>query len=190
MARPIPDRDAVIAALAEAFRRHGYEGASIGVLTAATGLGKGSLYKLFPGGKDQMAAEVLASVSLWFESHVFRPLAGPDPNQGLAAMFAAVDDYFQGGQRVCLVGAFALDDVRDRFATEIRRYFADWQDALTDALTRLPMRAADAQALAQETLAVIQGALVLSRAGTDYRVFAALLEVQRARCRPGVTHSP
>ena len=39
-------------ALAEAFRQYGFEGASLSMLSEATGLGNGSLYHFFPGGKD------------------------------------------------------------------------------------------------------------------------------------------
>ena len=55
------DRSAAIPALAEAFREHGFEGASLAQLCEATGLGKGSLYHFFPGGKDEMA-EVVAAI--------------------------------------------------------------------------------------------------------------------------------
>ena len=50
----------MLGALGEVFRAHGYEGASLTLITQATGLGKGSLYNFFPDGKEQMAAEVLA----------------------------------------------------------------------------------------------------------------------------------
>ncbi len=65
-------------------------------------------------------------------------------------MWEAVSAYFQSGQRVCLVGAFALSDTRDRFASAVNAYFERWIEALADALgrqghdgsapTRLPSR--------------------------------------------------
>jgi AcrR family transcriptional regulator len=64
----------VLRALGEVFRAHGYEGASLTLITEATGLGKGSLYHLFPGGKEQMAAEVLADIDGWFELNIYAPL--------------------------------------------------------------------------------------------------------------------
>ena len=62
------------AALGEVFRAHGYEGATLALISEATGLGKGSLYHLFPGGKEQMAAEVLADIDAWFELNIYAPL--------------------------------------------------------------------------------------------------------------------
>lgn len=52
-------REELVALLAEVFRRHGYDGASMAEISAATGLGRSSLYHWFPGGKDEMAAAVL-----------------------------------------------------------------------------------------------------------------------------------
>ncbi|WP_163777781.1 TetR/AcrR family transcriptional regulator, partial [Proteus mirabilis] len=63
----------VLPVLAEVFRAHGYEGASLALISAATGLGKGSLYHFFPGGKEQMAAEVLADIDRWFNETVYDP---------------------------------------------------------------------------------------------------------------------
>ncbi len=74
MLKPVAERADLLRALGEVFRAHGYEGASLTLITEATGLGKGSLYHLFPGGKEQMAAEVLAEIDTWFEVNIFAPL--------------------------------------------------------------------------------------------------------------------
>ncbi len=55
MPAPLLPREEVLDRLAAAFRRDGYDGASIARLSAATGLGKASLYHYFPGGKQDMA---------------------------------------------------------------------------------------------------------------------------------------
>ena len=59
------ERAAAVPALAEAFREHGFEGASVTALCAATGLGKGSLYNFFPGGKEEMAEFYLRHDTYW-----------------------------------------------------------------------------------------------------------------------------
>jgi TetR/AcrR family transcriptional repressor of lmrAB and yxaGH operons len=184
MARIMTDRSAAIPALAEAFREHGFEGASLAQLCAATGLGKGSLYHFFPGGKDEMAAAVLADVDAWFTGAIFEPLrrapAG-DP-AALSAMFDAVTDYFRSGRRVCLQGAFALGHERDRFADAIRRYFEQWITSLAAALASGRGEQA-ARAAAIEVVAAIQGGIVLSRALNKPEIFTQVIERQRARLR-------
>ncbi|WP_054311893.1 TetR/AcrR family transcriptional regulator [Mesorhizobium sp. 1M-11] len=186
MRRIAPGRDELIAAIAEVFRAHGYAGASLSLITETTGLGKGSLYNFFPGGKDEMAAAVLAHIDRWFEDAVFSPLREVEsPQEGIARMLAATDAYFHSGRRVCLVGAFALDDARDRFAAEIRSYFGRWVADLAGALRRAGLEAADAGRLAEESVAGIQGALTLARAFDDPAVFSRAMANIRERLDVG-----
>ena len=56
--------------LSALFRTAGYDGASIGDIALATGLQKSSLYHRFPGGKQQMAAEVAAAAGAHFATAV------------------------------------------------------------------------------------------------------------------------
>ena len=181
MARPRADRPALIAKVAEVFREHGYEGASLTAIEAATGLGKGSLYHFFPNGKEQMAAEVVADISLWFEENLFTRLAVEDHEASIGAMFDVVSDYFRSGRRVCLVGAMALSDGRDRFADLLRSYFARWVEALTQALLSAGMSIEGAAALAEEIVQGLQGAIVLARALDETAVFERAVARYRAR---------
>lgn len=171
-------RAVLIRKLAEVFRQHGYAGASLDRITAATGLGKGSLYNHFPGGKQQMAACVLEEIDGWFEREIYAPLRqARDWRGGVDAMLAATDAYFQSGGRVCLMGAFALDDTRDLFADRLRGYFVAWIDALAGLLARGGVP--DAQAKAESLVAGIQGALTLARALDDASAFPRLLRKLR-----------
>jgi len=171
------DRVEIVGKLGELFREHGYEGASLARITERTGLGKGSLYHFFPGGKEEMAEAVLAEVDDWFEKHVFEPLrAAPDPGKGLVAMLKSCDQYFRSGKRICLVGAFALDSTRDRFAKRIAGYFERWREATAGALERMGHDKATAAATADDLLSIVQGALVLSRALGDANVFSRAIK--------------
>ncbi|MFN4310223.1 MAG: TetR/AcrR family transcriptional regulator [Ferrovibrio sp.] len=173
-------REDAVTRIAEVFREHGFAGASLSAITEATGLGKGSLYNHFPGGKDQMGEEVLAHVDAWFEAQVYAPLRdSADPRVAIAAMFDAVEAYFRSGRRICLVGAFALDATRDRFAAAVQEYFARWIDALAAALEK--GGATEPHALAESAVAGIQGALILSRALNDPAVFGRQMQEMRAR---------
>ena len=176
-------RAAAIPVLAEAFREYGYEGASVARLCAATGLGKGSLYNFFPGGKQEMAAAVLADVDAWFTASVFEPLraAGKGDRAAISDMFDAVTAYFRSGRRVCLQGAFALGRERDLFAATIARYFDRWIAALTAALRAAGSDERTARRAAAETISAIQGAIVLSRALADTEIFLQVIDQSRTR---------
>ncbi|MDR4307341.1 TetR/AcrR family transcriptional regulator [Chelatococcus sambhunathii] len=180
MPRMVAERTDVLPALGECFREHGFEGASLALIGAATGLGKGSLYHFFPGGKAEMAAAVLAEIDGWFEREVFAPLKDSEPpDAGIAAMFEATETYFRSGRRVCLVGCFALGDVRDRFAEAVRSYFQRWIDALRLALQRAGASPDEALRRAVDVVGGIQGAIVLSRALDDPGVFSGMLARMR-----------
>jgi TetR/AcrR family transcriptional repressor of lmrAB and yxaGH operons len=169
--RAVFERKDTIPLIAEVFRELGYEGASFSRITERTGVSKGSLYHFFPGGKEEMAAEILAHIDAWFEANVFAPLGRDDPRQAIANMWRAVLDYFHSGRRVCLVGVFALDETRDLFGQRIHDYFQRWIKALAQALVRAGMNRKQAQDLAEECVASIQGGLVISRAMGDTDLF-------------------
>ncbi len=182
MAKTVAERADLLPALAEVFRAHGYEGATLALITEATGLGKGSLYHFFPGGKEQMATEVLASIDRWFIDNIYTPLrTSSDSKQGIAAMYAATDDYFRSGQRVCLVGVVALGASRDIFAARVKTYFVGWVDALAAALRRLGDSKVAARRKAEHAVLEIQGALVIARALDDPKVFSRALKESELR---------
>lgn len=178
--RTLNERPDAIHLVAEVFREFGYEGASLTRITEKTGLGKGSLYYFFPGGKEEMAQAVLEDIDTWFEHHVFEPLQSDEPESGVARMWDAVDSYFHSGKRICLVGAFALDGTRDRFAAKISGYFSRWIGSLSDALVRQGWDPMDAGRNAEDVVLGIQGALVLARATNDESLFTRTMERLRA----------
>jgi len=176
------DRADILASLAEVFRAHGYEGATLTLISEATGLGKGSLYNFFPRGKEQMADEVLAAIDLWFVDHIYTPLRkASDPAKGIAAMYAATDAYFRSGQRVCLVGVVALGASRDLFGEKVKVYFVGWVDALAAALRRFGNEKGAARRKAEHAVLEIQGALVIARAFDDPKVFSRALKESERR---------
>jgi AcrR family transcriptional regulator len=182
----IAERGDVLPLLGEVFRTYGFEGASLARITEGTGLGKGSIYHFFPGGKAEMAEAVLADIDTWFRDRVFTPLRAADggadeARAGIARMFAAVEAYFLSGRKICLVGVFALGQERDRFAARVRSYFEEWMGALAIALERAGHDAAGAGALAEDVVAGIQGALVLARAADQPGMFTRALARLEAR---------
>jgi TetR/AcrR family transcriptional repressor of lmrAB and yxaGH operons len=182
MAKSVSERAELLPLLAEVFRSHGYEGATLALIGEATGLGKGSLYHFFPGGKAQMAAEVLAEIDHWFEVNIFAPLRkSDDPAEAIAAMTRAVDGYFRSGHRMCLVGIIALGASRNTFAVQVQDYFARWNDSLAQVLARSGLSASVARRRSADALLTIQGALVLARALEDSGIFGQALADMKAR---------
>lgn len=184
MVRIITERADVIPQLGEVFRRYGYDGASLSRISEYTKLGKGSLYHFFPGGKTEMAEAVLYDIQNWFEAQVFEPLR---TRSDIDQMFTAITDYFRSGQRICLMGAFAMGETRDHFHLMVKGYFRQWIEVLSFALCQAGVPARDAVRTAQTIVAGIQGALVVSQALDDERSFLAVMEDLRQLAAPSQT---
>ena len=129
-----------------------------------------------------MARAVLDEIGVWFETHVFEPLrSDPEPRRAMIVTCDAVEAYFRSGRRVCLVGVFALDETRDRFALNVRSYFVAWRDALAAALQVSGVCHDDAHTVSEEALALIQGGLVLARALNEPASFQRIMARTRQR---------
>jgi hypothetical protein len=98
-------------------------------------------------------------------------------------MFRAVEQFFHSGRRVCLVGTFALDETRDRFAVEVQSSFAAWTRALAAALQRSGQETRRARETAEDVVAGIQGALVLARSQDDPALFVRAIKRLQQRTR-------
>lgn len=182
MSRPrAVEEDALLAHLARVFSEVGYEGASLTLLAQATGLQKASLYHRFPGGKHQMAQEVLATTAAWLDQHILTPLAtaGP-PAERLAQVTASLDGFYHGGARACLLNMLSSPRMEEGpFGPAIRAAF----QALIAGFTGLSHDAGapDAPARAERAVMLLQGALVLSRglgSTAPFRSFLNALPVE------------
>jgi AcrR family transcriptional regulator len=174
--RALTDRESALPALAEAFREHGFEGATLTSLSKATGLGKGSLYNFFPGGKEEMMQAVLENIDGWFANTIFSPLEqAVDPAAAITTMFDDVTTYFRSGRRVCVVGSLGLNSSGEAFSVKVKAYFARWISALAHCLEAGGAPPALALDLAEEAVSGIQGAIVLARALGDEASFQRIV---------------
>lgn len=166
--------------LADTFRRLGYDGASIADIAAETGLGKSSLYHHFPGGKKEMASEVLAHLAESLERALFAPLRAPgDPKVKLGQMLAVIDAFYDGGRNACLLERMAASADRSQFQRPLRSIFERWSASIV-ALGReagLPQKVAEARA--EDAIVRIEGALVLCAGTGDVGPFARALAAIR-----------
>jgi TetR/AcrR family transcriptional repressor of lmrAB and yxaGH operons len=166
MARPQSmDDEALIERLSVVFQEVGYAGASLGMLADSTGLQKASLYHRFPGGKQQMAEQVLDTALSWFVAHVLHPLERDgDPRERLSEAGRNLDGFYGGGARACLLNMLASPRVEDGpFSPRIKEALL----ALIGAFRKLAMDAGlppdRAGRHAERAVTLIQGSLVLAR---------------------------
>lgn len=172
MPAALQPRSQIVASLLRAFRRNGYDGASLSRLSEETGLRRASLYHYFPGGKEDMARAVLMAAVQDFKDVVLGPLQEPGtPEQRLVGMASALSAFYDGGEKACILALMTVGEGRDVLATEVRAGLQGWIDALTGVIGEAGQPEDVARARAQDAVAQIQGALVLARGLGDTSVF-------------------
>jgi TetR/AcrR family transcriptional regulator, lmrAB and yxaGH operons repressor len=177
---PASGREQIVVALFDLFRRSGFDGVSVNDISAATGLGRSSLYHYFPGGKDDMAAAVVDFVRSSLDTQIFAPLRAKAPlERRIDAMLEGVSELYCGGAEPCLIASMLVGHGDDELGRSLGAILAQWVDELTAALKSEGVAARDARARASEAIVQIQGALVLGRALRDKGVFPRALDAVR-----------
>lgn len=173
-------KDEVLDLIMDSFRKHGYDGASLATLSKRTGLGKSSLYHYFPGGKEQMALEVLARLKAALP-HAFRPWEGDtDPETQLDLMLDAIDDFYEGGKKACLLERLCASVDRARFGVPLRAIFLEWRSMLAAICRAAGLSDAVARRRAESAIVRIEGALVVAAGTGDPGVFRRTLDDLRS----------
>lgn len=176
MTQPKISEDQLLEKLTEVFQEHGYEGASLSLISDATGLGRASLYHRYPGGKTDMALAVLDRAEQWLESHVLGPLSGPGrPKDRIRAMSRRLREFYDSGRRSCLLHTLAVGSPGDRIREHIETSLRAWQAAMQEIARQAGHSRSEAQRRASEALVRIQGSLVVSRGLGDNKPFTRAL---------------
>ena len=165
-------RNRLLTATNESFRRRGFNGTSLKLVTEAANAPTGSLYHFFPGGKDELAAEVIATSGAAYRE-LFEAIAAEADGPG-----AAITAFFDGAATTleetdfidpCPIGTVAREVASTneplRAATE--RVFSSWIDAATTYLAAAGVEREEAERLALIIVATLEGGFVLARATRD-----------------------
>ncbi len=162
--------------LTDVFRTHGFEGASLRLISEATGLQRASLYHRFPGGKEEMAKAVLERAWKWLDNRVLAPLSGSGkPEERIRQMAHELHTFFSGGRHSCLLDSLSFGSKEN----DIKRYVRDGMGAWVEALAKVARKAGvpqkKASQQAQDAISRIQGSLVMARVLKDYGPFERML---------------
>jgi len=177
-----PPRARAVNALHGVFAKHGYEGASLSALGKASALSKAGLYHHFPGGKAEMARQVLVASGKDFTRLVLAPLRTQNPAaERLHAMLDGLDAYYDGGAVNCLMNTLALGEGLDLFGPNITAAISAWIAGLAPTLEELGE--ADGTYEARTFVATVHGALIQTRLYDDPSLFADILAAYRRRYR-------
>jgi AcrR family transcriptional regulator len=164
-----PTRDRILDASAELFRRQGYAGTGVKQIVATARAPFGSLYHFFPGGKEQLGAEVIRWSGAVYEQ-LLDVFFDPAPD-----VVTAVRGFFEGAAETlretgyadaCPIATVALEvaSTSEPLRQATADVFERWLAALTSRLAGAGIESARARELAVVLLASLEGAFILSRA--------------------------
>ena len=181
MPAPLLTKDEVLDRLMRTFREKGYDGASLAELSAATGLGKSSLYHYFSGGKADMAAQVLDRLEVILEAALFEPLRSDrSPAAKLGAMLDALASFYDDGRQACLLERLAASVDHKSFRRPLARAFERWIDAVEALAREAGLPPALARARAEDLVVRVESALIVTTGNSNTKVFTRTLAALRS----------
>lgn len=162
-------RERIVDAGAELFRRHGYVGSGVKQIVAAAQAPFGSLYHFFPGGKEQLAEEVIRRSGALFGQllpAIFDP--APDVVTAVRTFFlGAAENLRESGYAdACPIATVALEvaSTSEPLRKATADVFESWIAAGAERFAAAGIPAHRARELAIAMLAALEGAFVLARA--------------------------
>ncbi len=177
MARAKINDDQLLEKLTKVFQVYGYEGASLSLISEATGLQRASLYHRFPGGKEQMVEDVLSHVDQRFETYLLAPLK---TEKSLGArvreMGKRINEFYVGGRRSCLLDTLSLGKQSGAFRKHIKASFTTWLGALEALAKEAGFGAIEARERSEQALISIEGTLVMARATGNRKPFKRAID--------------
>lgn len=158
-------REEMLDRIVATFRQHGYEGASLALLSEATGLGRSSLYHYFPNGKVDMANAALEWVLACFDTLVLAPLrlSSMSPLNRLQLCAKGLTEFYENGTRSCLINLFSIGSAGVLFQSKLSDCSKALIQIFADTAQESGISAKEARRRGENALIDIQGALVLSR---------------------------
>ncbi|OLT47876.1 TetR family transcriptional regulator [Saccharomonospora sp. CUA-673] len=161
-------RERIVTAGAELFRRHGYTGTGVKQIVTRAEAPFGSLYHFFPGGKEQLGAEVIREAGLPFAALFDIYIASAD------SLVDAIEGAFAGAAETlvetdyadaCPIATIALEvaSSNENLRQATAEVFEAWLATGTRVFGEFGLSADDARRLAIATVTSLEGAFVLSR---------------------------
>lgn len=162
-------KDRIMDTSAELFRRQGYTATGVKQIVAAANAPFGSLYHFFPGGKEQLAAEVIrSSGQLYIQLFATIALQAPD-------VLTAVHDFFSGAAETlketdyadaCPIATVALEvaNTSEPLREATAEVFESWIAGATEYFAAAGIPRETARELALSMLSLLEGAFIFCRA--------------------------
>ncbi|WP_330242083.1 TetR/AcrR family transcriptional regulator [Streptomyces sp. NBC_00525] len=165
-------RTRIRGAAATLFRRHGYAATGLKRIAVEAEAPFGSIYHFFPGGKRQLAEDMIRTSGTAYGRMVLALLDSvADPAESLVHAFdAAADDLAAADYAdACPIGTVALEVASSDEALRVATadVFEEWVGAAAGWFGRWVPEPEAARSLAYSMVMMLEGAFMLSRAARD-----------------------
>lgn len=177
------NRETVINVASRLFREHGFDGIGLKDLMKGAGLTQGGFYKQFESKEDLEAQASQRAMESAIRRWSTVAASNPDPLQGVIDLYLSTEHRGEVGDGCPLV-ALGADAARQ--SEDVRRPFQDGIKAHLQVLEDLLPPADSKETRAQKAevmLALMVGAVTLSRIVTDETLAERLLETAAAEAR-------
>jgi AcrR family transcriptional regulator len=166
---PSTTKNRIIDSSAELFRRQGYAGTGIKQIVASANAPFGSIYHFFPGGKEQLGAEVIRSSGKLY-MQLFATIAARAPD-----VLTAIEDFFSGAAETleetdyadaCPIATLALEvaSTNEPLREATAEVFDSWITGATEYFAAAGIPREKARELAFSMLSLLEGAFIFCRA--------------------------
>ncbi len=160
-------KNRILDSTAELFRRQGYTGTGMKQIAAEASAPFGSVYHFFPGGKEELGAQVIRHSGRMYMG-LFAAIASPDP-------LATVHDFFAGAGETlrdtdyadaCPIATVALEvsSTSEPLRVASAEVFQEWVDGASAYFESVGIPRERARELAFSMLCLLEGAFVFCRA--------------------------
>lgn len=166
---PANTKERILDSTSELFRRQGYVGTGMKQIAAQAAAPFGSVYHFFPGGKEQLGAEVIRSSGrLYMEIFVTVARESPDVLSAVRAFFLgaaetlAETDYADA----CPIATVALEvaSTSEPLREATADVFGEWIDGAAAYFAHAGIPLPRARELAFAMLSLLEGAFIFARA--------------------------
>jgi TetR/AcrR family transcriptional repressor of lmrAB and yxaGH operons len=175
----------MVQAASELFRKRGYHATAFSDVVRESGAPRGSIYFHFPGGKQELAREVVALAGEEIEEMVEAAAGRADDPGSLVRSLGDIvakrleDSGYESG---CSIATMVLELApRDEvLAVEFDSVFARWRAALVDQFEVMGFARERGAVFAELVMSAFEGALVLSRAARSPEPFRSTVDALTA----------
>jgi AcrR family transcriptional regulator len=159
-------KEKILDQLLPAIRQKGYAGLTLQDISKVTGLNKSSLYHYFPGGKIQIAKEILIHAHHYLTGRftVLLEESREAPEVLWKQSLDILVEFYQNGPIACLLDVMSIDLHEPAIHKALQAIAESLLKLFETIACRAQASDEDAKEGAIRTLSIIQGSLVLSRA--------------------------